>query len=93
MATSPPKRLDDPESPHRPRLTAEQTSFLEDYFSHTPRPTTMQKKQHAEELGLSQEKVNVSSGESRDCEADKLSRIGSRTAGPSRSSRTKLDVS
>jgi hypothetical protein len=93
MATSPPKRLDDPESPHRPRLTAEQTALLEEYFAHTPRPTTMQKKKQAEELGLTQEKVNVSSVESCDCEADKFSRIGSRTVGPSRNSRTKLDVS
>ncbi|MGI4811927.1 MAG: homeobox domain-containing protein [Janthinobacterium lividum] len=53
------QKQDDSESACRPRLTPEQTRFLEDYFAHTPRPTTNQKKRHANELGLTHEKVNV----------------------------------
>lgn len=56
----PPKKLDEPDSSCRPRLTPEQTAVLEEYYSHTPRPTTQQKRQHAIKLGLTQEKVNVS---------------------------------
>ena len=53
------KRPDEPDSSCRPRLTPEQTAILEEYYSHTPRPTTVQKKQHAIKLGLTLEKVNV----------------------------------
>ena len=55
------KKHEELDSACRPRLTAEQTLILEDYFAHTPRPTTQQKRQHAVNLGLTQEKVNVSS--------------------------------
>ena len=56
----PRKKPEELDSACRPRLTAEQTLILEDYFSHTPRPTTQQKRQHAINLNLTQEKVNVS---------------------------------
>ena len=54
------KKQEDADTACRPRLTADQTAVLEEYYSHTPRPTTQQKKQHAIQLGLTQEKVNVS---------------------------------
>jgi hypothetical protein len=55
------KKAEEPDSACRPRLTPEQTQFLEEIFSHTPRPTTQQKKKHANQLGLTHEKVNVRS--------------------------------
>ena len=57
--SQPLKKLDEPDSSCRPRLTPEQTAVLEEYYSHTPRPTTQQKRQHAAKLGLTLEKVNV----------------------------------
>lgn len=59
--SSPPRKPDDPDNTVRPRLTPAQTTMLEDYYAHTPRPTTQQKRQLAIQLGLTLEKVNVSS--------------------------------
>ena len=58
--TVPAKKTDDSDPACRPRLTADQTAILEEYYSHTPRPTTKQKREHAIRLGLTLEKVNVS---------------------------------
>lgn len=54
------KKPDDSDPACRPRLTPDQTAVLEEYYSHTPRPTTKQKREHAIRLGLTLEKVNVS---------------------------------
>ncbi|KAI4156296.1 MAG: hypothetical protein LQ340_000386 [Diploschistes diacapsis] len=54
----PAKRPDETDSTCRPRLTAEQTARLENLFQQNQRPSTVQKKEYAEILNLSQEKVN-----------------------------------
>jgi len=44
----------------KPRLTKEQHDVLEAHYQKVPKPTTMVKKNFAEQLGVSLDKVNVS---------------------------------
>ena len=44
----------------KPRLTKEQHDVLEEHYSRQPKPNTITKKEYAEDLGVSLDKVNVS---------------------------------
>lgn len=55
-----PMQADGPDPTSRPRLTAEQTNILEAKFQQDPKPPTDTKKELAQKIGLTLDKVNVS---------------------------------
>jgi len=55
-----PVQAEGPDPTSRPRLTTEQTNTLESKFQQNPKPTTDTKKELAQEIGLTPDKVNVS---------------------------------
>lgn len=79
---------DDPnEITTRPRLTKEQVDVLESQFQEHPKPNSLQKRQLAMQTKLSLPRVAVSHGPCSASYMTDVTRIGSRTAEPRRSSK------
>lgn len=57
---NPPVQVEGPDPTSRPRLTTEQTNILESKFQQDPKPPTDTKKELAQKIGLTLDKVNVS---------------------------------
>ena len=53
------READEPDPATRPRLTTEQTNILETKFQQDPKPPTNTKKDLAQKIGLTLDKVNV----------------------------------
>ena len=53
------READEPDPSSRPRLTTEQTNILETKFQQDPKPPTNTKKDLAQKIGLTLDKVNV----------------------------------